>query len=156
MDGLVVRPDRPDAVDVRALLEAHLAQMRTITPAQDVHALDVPALLEPGVSFFSARVDGTLVGVGALRRLDAASCELKSMHTAAAARGQGVGRSMLDHLLAQARRLGCFEVLLETGSAPQFAAARALYVSAGFASCGPFADYLPSPHSVFFRLIVLP
>ena len=156
MDGLVVAPDSPDAVDVQALLEAHLAHMRAITPPEDVHALDVPGLIEADVSFFSGRVDTALVGVGALKRLDATSWELKSMHTAAAHRGRAVGRSMLEHLLAEARSRRGRLVLLETGSSPEFAAARALYAAAGFVSCGPFADYPASPHSAFFRLDLRP
>lgn len=152
MDGLLVGPDRPDGADARALLEAHLALMHASSPPEDVHALDVVKLLATDVSFFSARVDGALVGVGAVKQLDATSCELKSMHTAAAARGRGVGRAMLAHLLIVARSLGCRDVLLETGSTPEFAAARGLYLSVGFVECGPFGDYVASAHSAFFRL----
>lgn len=126
--------------------------MHANTPPADVHALDVSGLLAPAVSFVSARLDGAVVGIGAVKQLDATSCELKSMHTTASARGQGVGRAMLDHLLAVARSRGCRQVLLETGSSPAFAAARALYASAGFVSCGRFADYTASPHSAFFTL----
>jgi len=152
VDALVVAEDRPDAADVRALLEAHLDLMRATSRPEDVHALDVAGLLAPAVSFFSARVRGELVGVGALKRLDAGLCELKSMHTAAGARGRGVGRTVLDHLLAVAGSRGCRQVYLETGSSSEFAAARALYVSVGFVECAPFADYVASPHSAFFQL----
>jgi putative acetyltransferase len=69
------------------------------------------------------------------------------MHAAEAARGRGIGRALLDHLLAVSRERGYRRVSLETGAGPAFAAARGLYASAGFVPCEPFADYLPSPNS---------
>lgn len=74
----------PRADDVRALLAIHLAFSRRATPAEYSFALDVEQLVEPGVTFFSARDAGRLIGVAALKRLDEAHAELKSMHTLAA------------------------------------------------------------------------
>jgi putative acetyltransferase len=74
------------------------------------------------------------------------------MHTAEAARGRGIGRAMLDHLLAVARQRGCRQVSLETGSMDAFAPARSLYATAGFRLCGPFGDYRPSRNSTFMTL----
>jgi len=147
-----IAPDDPRAPDVRALLAVHLAFGHEHSPPEDVHALDVDGLLDPAISFFSSRVDGVLLGVGALKRLDAEHAELKSMHTAAAARGRGVGRAMVDHLLATARERGIRRVSLETGSMAAFDAARALYTKVGFVECGPFGRYEPSPHSTFMTL----
>jgi putative acetyltransferase len=104
------------------------------------------------VSFFSIRENGLLLGVGALKALDAENAEIKSMHTAEAARGRGVGRAMLDHLLGLARARGCKRVSLETGTMAAFAPARALYISAGFDVCEPFAGYWDSPYSVCMTL----
>src|SRR4030081_3362947 len=100
--GLVISTDDPRVDDVRALLERHLAFAREVTPPAGVHAVDVAALLDPRITFFSARLDGKLLGVGALKQLDASHAELKSMHVAEDARGQGVGRALVDHLLAVA------------------------------------------------------
>lgn len=141
--------DDPRADDVRTLLEAHLVFANEHSPPEDVHALDVEGLLVPTLTFFSLRDNGTLLGVGALKQLDAHHGELKSMHTAAAARGRGVGRAMLDHLIGFARERGLARLSLETGSMEAFAPARALYEKAGFESCGPFGDYNPSRHSTF-------
>lgn len=74
------------------------------------------------------------------------------MHTAAAFRGQGLARAMLDHLVAEARARGCTRLSLETGSMAEFAPARALYFSFGFEECKPFGDYQPSRHSTFMTL----
>ena len=142
-------PEDPANPDVQALLGVHLAFAKEQSPPEDVHALDVAGLQAERVSFFSIRLDGQLLGVGALKQLDAVHAEIKSMHTASAARGRGVARTLLEHLVATARDRGCIWVGLETGSMAAFSPARALYASAGFRECEPFGDYLPSPHSAF-------
>ena len=152
MSDTVIAIDDPRADDVRALLERHLAFSEATTPAEDRHALDVDALLDPAVSFYSYRVDGRLLGVGALKRLDDEHAEIKSMHTAEAARGRGVARAIVDHLLRVARGRGYRRVSLETGAGAAFVPARRLYASVGFTECGPFADYPASPNSVHMTL----
>jgi putative acetyltransferase len=144
----MISPDDPRAPDVRALLEHHLAFAKDHSPPEDVHALDISGLLEPNVLFFTFRRNGELLGVGALKLLDAHHAELKSMHTAEAARGRGIGRAMVDHLIGVARTRGVQRVSIETGTAPPFAPARALYAGAGFEPCEPFGDYFLSPNSI--------
>jgi len=153
---LVIAPDDPRTADVRELLAAHLAFAGEHSPPEDVHALDVSALLAPNVTFVSGRVDGELVVIGALRRLDAGHAEIKSMHTAATARGQGHGRAMLEHLLDLARAAGFRRVSLETGTMDAFAPARRLYAGAGFTPCPPFADYPASRNSTCMTLLLEP
>ena len=140
-----ISPDDPRADDVRELLERHLAFANQHSPPEDVHALDVNGLLDPAVAFFGYRVDGALLAVGALKAIDAHHAELKSMHTSAAARRQGIGRAMLAHLIGVARRRRFRRLSLETGSMPAFDAARSLYAAAGFKPCGPFGGYRESP-----------
>lgn len=144
--------DDPRSADIRELLERHLTFAHTHTPPHDVHALDIDGLLDPAVTFYSYRLDGQLLGVGALKQLDLRHAELKSMHTAAEARGRGVGRAILNHLIAVARDRGCRRVSLETGTVAAFTPARSLYASAGFEPCGPFAEYRPSPSNTFMTL----
>ena len=144
--------DDPRAQDVRELLERHLAFANSHTPPEDVHALDIDGLADPAITFVSFRRGGELLGVGALKQLDSRHAELKSMHTAHAARGRGVGRAIVDHLVALARARGVSRVSLETGSMAAFAPARSLYASAGFRPCGPFGDYRPSRNSTFMTL----
>ncbi len=148
MTARLIDTDDPRRSDVRALLATHLAFARATSPPEDVHALDIDGLTASGVTFFSLREQGLLLGVGALKELDGSHGEVKSMHTAEAARGRGVGRDLLDHLLATARQRGYSRVSLETGTMEAFAPARALYEAAGFAPCPPFGDYWVSPHSV--------
>jgi putative acetyltransferase len=144
--------DDPGAPDVRQLLATHLAFARAPTPPEDAHALDVDGLLDEAVTFFSFRRDGVLLAVGALKRLDADHAEVKSMHTVEAARGQGIGRAMIEHLIATARAAGYRRLSLETGSMAEFAPARALYARVGFAECGPFGDYRASRNSTYMTL----
>jgi putative acetyltransferase len=142
----------PQAEDVRFMLQRHLAFAYSEVPVQDRHALDANALAEPNVEFYALRVDGELLAVGALRKLDDGHAEVKSMHTAAEARRQGLGRAMLYHLLGVARDGGFRQVSLETGSMPAFAPARSLYESAGFSVCGAFGDYAESANTTFMTL----
>jgi putative acetyltransferase len=144
---LVIAIDDPRIDDVRTLLDLHLAFARDVTPPDHVHAMEVDDLLGPAVTFFSARRDGVLLGVGALKRLDETHAELKSMHTSTAARGRGVGRAMVDHLLAVAADRGYQRVSLETGTIDAFAPARSLYTKIGFEPCAPFGEYTVNPHS---------
>jgi len=145
-----IAEDDPRAGDVTALLARHLAFAHATTAPEDVFALDVDALVDPDLAFFSYRDDdGAVLGVGALKRLDAAHAEIKSMHTAEEARGRGVGRAMVEHLLAAARARGFERVSLETGAGPAFAPARALYARAGFTRCEAFGGYLPSSNSAY-------
>lgn len=138
---------------VVALLEVHLRRAREETAPGSAHALDLSGLRAPGVTFWSAWEGDTLVGVGALKVLDAGHGEVKSMHTAEAARGRGVGSAMLAHIVAAARERGMARLSLETGSWPYFAPARALYARHGFTECGPFGDYREDPNSVFMTLV---
>ena len=147
-----IAEDDPRAEDVRALLGRHLSFARSTTRPEDVFALEVDELVDPAVTFFSLRADGVVLGVGALKRVDDGHAEIKSMHTAEEARGRGVGRALVDYLIAVAREGGYRRVSLETGSGPAFAPARRLYASAGFEPCEAFGDYRASPNSAYMTL----
>jgi putative acetyltransferase len=149
MAPFVITVDDPRRDDIRELLARHLAFAHEHTPPADVHALDLSGLLDEAVTFCSARQDGELLGIGALKQLDPTHGELKSMHTAAAARRRGIGRAMVDHLVAVARQRGYGRVSLETGTMEAFGPARSLYEASGFTACGPFDGYSPSASSAF-------
>jgi putative acetyltransferase len=148
----LISADDPRAADVRELLSRHLDYMSSQSPPEQVFALDVDGLLDRAVTFYSCRRGGRLLAVGALKQLDDVHGEIKSMHTAQAARGTGVGRAMLTHLIGEARQRGYRRLSLETGSMAGFQPARSLYVSAGFSECGPFAGYPDTEFSTFMTL----
>ena len=147
-----IAEDDPRAEEVRALLGRHMSFARATTRPEDVFALEVDELVDPAVTFFGLRADGAVLGVGALKRIDAGHAEIKSMHTAEEARGRGVGRALVDHLIGVARERSYRRVSLETGSGPAFAPARRLYASAGFEPCKAFGDYRPSSNSAYMTL----
>jgi putative acetyltransferase len=153
---VVITVDDPRVDDVRRLLERHLAFSALLSPAEHVHALDLDGLLDARVTLFSARGDNGLVGFGALKELDASHGELKSMHVTEAARGQGIGRALLDHLLAVAAERGYSRISLETGTMESYAPARSLYRKAGFTPCAPFAEYTANPYSLCMSLELAP
>ena len=146
---LEIRADDLSGEPTRALIAAHLNGMHDTSPPESVHALDHDGLRHPSVAFWSAWVDGALAGIGALKRLDAERGELKSMRVADAYRGTGVGRALLRHIVAEARRAGMTSLWLETGTPADFVPARRLYESEGFVACGPFDGYTDDPFSLF-------
>jgi putative acetyltransferase len=152
VDRFEIAEDDPRTDDVSALLGRHLAFARATTRPEDVFALDVDRLVDPAVTFFSLRAGGAVLGVGALKRIDDGHAEVKSMHTVQEARGRGVGRALVEHLIEVARERGYRRVSLETGSGPAFAPARRLYSGAGFEPCEAFGDYRPSPNSSYMTL----
>jgi putative acetyltransferase len=135
--------------EIAAFLNEHVEEMRSITPVESKHALDLDGLRQPDVTFWSVQDRGALVGCGALKRLDDDHAELKSMRTARARKRSGVASSLLTHIIAEATRMGFTRLSLETGSAEFFQPARSLYQKFGFDYCEPFADYRLDPHSVF-------
>ena len=143
-----------DSADVRALLDLHFAAMRSSSPPDACHVLPADGLRDAAVTFWSAREDDILLGVGALKELDPLHGEVKSMRTAPNALGRGVGRAILHHILGQARARGYRRLSLETGSTPVFEAALRLYEREGFSPCGPFGGYRPTPFTRFFSRLL--
>jgi putative acetyltransferase len=137
---------------VVALLDTHVTRARSETARGSAHALDLSALKASDIAFWSAWEGDAVVGVGALKRLTAEHGEIKSMHTAEAARGRGIGSALLQQIMASARARGMSRLSLETGSWDYFLPARALYARHGFVECPPFGDYREDPNSVFMTL----
>ncbi len=140
--------------EIAALLEAHLDLMRSQSPPESVHALDLDSLRQPEITFWTAWEAGELLGCGALKKLKDGEGEIKSMHTAKAARGKGIAAKLLTHLEQHAREDGLTRLSLETGSQDGFAPARALYSKFGYAACPPFGDYAEDPNSTFMTKVL--
>lgn len=138
-----------DDAQVIAMLRFHFDTNIAVTPAGSAHVFDVSRLKAPDVSFWSAWNDETLMGTGALKRMDADNGEVKSMHTLTTSRRSGVGQAILLHIIDAARGMGLKTLWLETGSFDFFAPARALYAKHGFTECGPFVEYKPDANSTF-------
>lgn len=135
--------------EIAAFLDEHAQQMRSRTPLESKHALDLESLRKPEVTFWSVSDDDVLVGCGAIKQLDAGHGELKSMRTRPARQKSGIASLLLEHILTEAGRMGLTRLSLETGAAEFFLPARRLYEKFGFQYCAPFADYRPDPNSTF-------
>lgn len=147
-----VRRDDPTNPAVAPLLAEHLADQRGNTPEGFAFVLDGSGLSAPDVTFWTVRDGDAVAAMGALKALDAASGEVKSMRAAAAWRGRGAGHAVLSAIVAEARARGYTHLYLETGTAASYAPALALYRRAGFVPCPPFGDYPDSPHNQYLML----
>ena len=146
-----IRVDDLRGAAIQKLLQVHLDAMHSHSPPESVHALDIDALRQTDVTFWTVWSDGELLGCGALKQLGAQFGEIKSMRTAIAWRGCGVAGRVLGHIVQVARERGYATLGLETGSAPAFQPARSLYERFGFSYCGPFEGYAEDPNSVFMQ-----
>lgn len=147
-----IRRDDLSGPEVRALLEEHLRNMHSISPPESVHALDLAALRQPDITFWTVWSGTELLGCGALKELGPEHGEVKSMRTASEHRRKGVAQAMLQHILGVAAARGYRRLSLETGSQPAFEPARRLYERSGFQYCPPFEGYGEDPNSVFMTL----
>ena len=134
------------------MIELHLRSAFENSPPGAVFALDLSGLRDPAVTLWTAWDGADLLGMGALKRLDATHGEIKSMRTVPNAARRGVARAMLDHILREARARGYRRLSLETGSNAPFAPAWALYERAGFVPCGPFGPYTDIRFSRYFSI----
>jgi len=134
------------------LLVEHLDAMRSSSPPESKHALDVDGLCAAEITFWTARDQDQLLGCGALLELDTSHGEIKSMRTAQAHLRKGVASLVIKHIIEAARSRGYTRLSLETGSMEEFVPARAMYARFGFKECEPFGKYIPDPSSVFMML----
>jgi len=144
-----IREDDVQGEAILSLLQEHLDSMAEYSPPESIHALDSDRLRAPNITFWTGWEEDELLGCGALKELDAGHGEIKSMRTAKGHRRQGVASQLLEHIFREAERRSYRRLSLETGSMEAFQPARALYSSYGFEYCGPFADYVLDPYSVF-------
>jgi len=150
--SLRIKIDNLHGPEVTALLAEHLRSVRSVSPPESTHALDLEELRQPEITFWCVWDGKELAGCGALKQLDSGHGEIKSMRTAHEYLRKGVAASVLNHIIAEARQRGYCRLSLETGSMTYFEPAHRLYAKFGFTSCPPFADYVEDPNSVFMSM----
>ena len=150
-----IRIDDLQGSAIQALLQTHLDAMYEHSPHDSVHALDLAALHHPSITFWTAWEGAELLGCGALKQHSADHAELKSMRTASDHVRKGVARAILRHIESAASAKGITRISLETGTPAPFVAAQKLYASEGYTECGPFADYVLDPYSLFMTKVLV-
>jgi len=137
---------------IRSLLRHHLEQMHQASPPGSVFAFAIERLRAPDMTFWTAWEADTLLGCGALMRLDSGHGEIKSMRTAPDHLRKGVAAALLEHAIGEARIRGYQQLSLETGSGPSFEPALALYRKRGFLDGAAFGDYQRTAFNQFLHL----
>ncbi len=151
-----IRVDDLSSPEIIRLLHEHLRSVALHSPPESVHALGLEALRDPDITFWSVWQHSELMGCGAIKELDSRHGEIKSMRTASSHLQKGVAARLMRHILEEAERRSYERLSLETGSMDAFAPARSLYARFGFKPCGPFANYVEDPYSVFMTREVEP
>jgi GNAT superfamily N-acetyltransferase len=125
---------------------------------EEVHAgfrAEWPKLFGHRGRLYLALVDDGPAGVAGLKPVSAATAELKRLYVRPAHRGAGLGRRLVNQVLADARSLGYQTVLLET--ADFMNDAHRLYRSVGFCDTERYdgaegAEHGVAAHELFMRL----
>lgn len=149
-----IRVEESPSDELVQVLHAHWLFCTASTPIEHVYALEPSKLFAPDITVFGARVNGELVGVGALRMLEPHHAELKSMHTLAKSRGKGIGKAIVAHIEEFAKANGVKRISLETGTKEPFRPARDLYKSLGYEECEAFGEYVLSEDNTCMTKVI--
>lgn len=111
---------------------------------------------EPGGVLILATIDGMPAGCCAFRPLVSSdhlnACEMKRLFVRPAHRGVGLGRLLVEQVMARASLAGYSNMLLDTLS--DMEAARALYQEVGFVEVAPYYhNPLPGAHYLMADLV---
>ena len=122
-----------DVDAVRRLVLAHVEERASMPGIEHMRAdaIRLPGpYVPPRGAIFLAQAGDETIGCVALRPLPESTGEVKRMYVDRAWRGRGVGRALLETLIAHARALGYHHLRL--GTIADMTAARSLYHSLGF------------------------
>lgn len=153
MSGFRIESGQDALAEIATLFRAYAAMLPVDLSPQGFDA-ELAALpgeyVPPGGALLIARDDnGAALGCVALRPQSPGAGEIKRMYVTDAARGRGVGRSLLKAVLGAARASGYREVKLDTLG--HLTTAQALYRAFGFKPIAPYAPPL-YPDQLFFGL----
>ena len=143
-----------DNPEVNNLLIRHFIELRSVSPSGSTHVLDIPGLKDASIKFWSLWEDNELMGVGALKFLDKAHGEFKSIRVNDEFRNRGYGIKLITHLINESKKLNIQKLSLETGAGNFFFYARKLFTQSGFRVCKPFAHYKNDANSVYMSLLI--
>ena len=141
-----------DNPKVNELLINHFKELRSVSPENSCHVLDIKGLKNEKIKFWSLWEEDKLVGCGALKFLEKKHGELKSIRIADTFRKKNYGKKVIEHLILEAKKLEITKLSLETGAGNFFEPARKLFRNCGFKDCDPFDDYKENPDSCYMTI----
>ncbi len=147
---IVIQPADPRLPQIRKLVEALDAYMISLYPMESNHLVPIDRLAEPDTRFFTAEVEGKVLGCGAIMLVDNSYAEVKRIYVSPEGRGLGLAKLLIARLEEETLDHGLNWMRLETGRyQPE---ALGLFEAMGFRLCGPFGDYpTDDPNSVFME-----
>ena len=140
--------------EVNKLLVKHFKELKSVSPTDSCHVLDIAGLKNPNIKFWSLWEENQVIGCGALKFLDKEHGELKSIRVNDAFRRKSYGIKVIQHLIFEAKKLNIIKLSLETGAGIFFAPARKLFEKSGFKPCEPFGEYKKNPDSCYMSLLI--
>jgi putative acetyltransferase len=153
---LTIREFRPgDESAFQKLNEEWITRYFAIEPREaELLADPQGTILDRGGRIFLAIRDGQPIGCCALLAIAPGEFEVAKMTVAESFRGSGIGRSLLEKVIAEARALGARRLYLETNQ--KLTPAIRLYESLGFRHLPP-ERIVPSPYAranVYMELFI--
>ena len=141
-----------DNPQVNELLIKHFNELRSVSPDDSCHVLDIMGLKDTSIKFWSFWENDNLIGCGALKFLNNAHGEFKSIRVVDKYRGMELGKKIISYLIDMAKEEGIKKLSIETGAGKFFEPARKLFKKFGFETCEPFSNYKKDPNSCYFDL----
>jgi ribosomal protein S18 acetylase RimI-like enzyme len=125
--------------------------MAELYPPESIHQEDPQRLLDNDTYFIGAYLERKLLGIGAVKNVDASPAygEIKNLFVDPRQRGRGASRLIMNALEQSLIDSNITLCRLETGSGQ--AESIGLYQSLGYQQCPPYGNYKPDPLSVFME-----
>ena len=143
-----------DNSEVLELLNKHFIELRSVSPEESTHVLDIEGLKDQNIKFWSLWEGNLLMGCGALKFLNKEHGEFKSIRVEDRFRKKDNGIKILKHLIFEAKKLNIIRISVETGTGDFFTPARKLFNKCGFKLCKPFAHYKEDPNSCYMSMLI--
>lgn len=122
--------------DFKSLNLAWIEEFFAVEPP-DLHYLNNPKseIMDKGGMIFFALLDEKAVGTVALMKMDGGRYELSKMAVQSSMQGKGIGKQLMDALIAWAKAQGIVEIQLDTNT--KLKRALNLYHRTGFIAVPP-------------------
>lgn len=149
----VIQAHAPEFIgQIRELFEEYQASLNVDLCFQNFagELAGLPGNYVPPQGRLLLAMDGVhAAGCVAMQKIDGETCEMKRLYVRPEFRGKGVGRLLVNEIVAAARKRGYVRMRLDT--LPQMKEAIALYESLGFHPAPPYR-YNPVSGALFFQL----